>query len=273
MSRPITSSPERESVPIARTIPSTPSTRTAAPSSWGSGARSRKALRCSPPDLVGLRHGRRELRGHDPEEGRERRARPLGRERPGRAARVRGRCRAGNPRARRKAGHGCRALRERGRSHVARARLGGDRARGPRGCSREGGVYVGVSPARAASPLVGPRHVALRAPHGRRAALLARGSRGLPRRAPCRRARAPHPMTLTRSEAARKALHIGMALFALMLPSLTWIQAALAAGIACLFNVLVLPRVAPYFLRRDEGERGFSVGITLYLSLIHISEP
>ena len=71
-------------------------------------------------------------------------------------------------------------------------------------------------------------------------------------------------MMLTRSEAARKALHIGMALFALMLPSLTWIQAALAAGIACLFNVLVLPRVAPYFLRREEGERGFSVGITLY---------
>src|ERR1035438_7500189 len=43
----ITSSQERESVPIAKTIPSTPSTRTAAPSSWGSGARSRKATRCS----------------------------------------------------------------------------------------------------------------------------------------------------------------------------------------------------------------------------------
>jgi len=71
-------------------------------------------------------------------------------------------------------------------------------------------------------------------------------------------------MTLTRAEAARKALHIGMAGFALLLPSLTWTQAALAAGVACLFNVFVLPRVAPYFLRKEEGEKGFSVGITLY---------
>ena len=71
-------------------------------------------------------------------------------------------------------------------------------------------------------------------------------------------------MRLTRAEAARKALHIGMAGFALLLPSITWLQAALAAGVACLFNVFVLPRVVPYFLRREEGEKGYSVGIALY---------
>ena len=42
------------------------------------------------------------------------------------------------------------------------SRLGGDRARGPHGSPREGGFDVGNSPARAAPPLVGPRHVALR---------------------------------------------------------------------------------------------------------------
>jgi uncharacterized protein (TIGR00297 family) len=71
-------------------------------------------------------------------------------------------------------------------------------------------------------------------------------------------------MTLTRAEAARKALHIGMAFFALLLPSITWGAALAVAGVACLFNVFVLPRVAPYFLRKEEGESGFSVGITLY---------
>ncbi len=71
-------------------------------------------------------------------------------------------------------------------------------------------------------------------------------------------------MTLTRAEAARKALHIGMGGFALLLPSITWLQAALAAGVACLFNVFVLPRMVPYFLRREEGEKGYSVGIALY---------
>jgi len=71
-------------------------------------------------------------------------------------------------------------------------------------------------------------------------------------------------MTLTRSEAARKALHIGMALFALLLPSLSWGAALAAAGFTVLFNAFLLPRVTPYFLRKEEGDRGFSVGITLY---------
>jgi uncharacterized protein (TIGR00297 family) len=75
-------------------------------------------------------------------------------------------------------------------------------------------------------------------------------------------------MTLTRPEAARKALHIGMAGFALLLRRLTWQQAALAAGIALLFNAAILPRALPYFLRKEEGERRFSVGITLYAATV-----
>jgi uncharacterized protein (TIGR00297 family) len=71
-------------------------------------------------------------------------------------------------------------------------------------------------------------------------------------------------MTLTGPEAARKALHVGMAGFALLLPSLTWGAALAAAGFAVLFNAFLLPRVMPRFLRREEGDRGFSVGITLY---------
>jgi len=71
-------------------------------------------------------------------------------------------------------------------------------------------------------------------------------------------------MTLTRSEAARKALHIGMAGFALLLPRISWAAALAAAGFAVLFNAFLLPRVTPYFLRREEGERRFSLGIALY---------
>jgi uncharacterized protein (TIGR00297 family) len=37
-----------------------------------------------------------------------------------------------------------------------------------------------------------------------------------------------------------------------------------AAGFAVLFNAFLLPRVTPYFLRREEGEKTFSAGITLY---------
>jgi uncharacterized protein (TIGR00297 family) len=75
-------------------------------------------------------------------------------------------------------------------------------------------------------------------------------------------------MTLTRSEAARKALHIGMALFALLLRSLTWQQAALAAGATLLFNATIFPRVLPHFLRREERAARFSVGITLYAATV-----
>jgi uncharacterized protein (TIGR00297 family) len=77
-------------------------------------------------------------------------------------------------------------------------------------------------------------------------------------------------MTLTRAEAARKALHIGMAGFALLLPKLSWGTALAAAGSAFLLNVFVLPRAAPYLLRREEGERGFSLGIALYPLVVFI---
>ncbi len=75
-------------------------------------------------------------------------------------------------------------------------------------------------------------------------------------------------MTLTKPEAARKALHIGMAGFALLLPGISWAAALAAAGFAVLFNAFLLPRVMPYFLRREEGERRFSVGITLYAATV-----
>jgi uncharacterized protein (TIGR00297 family) len=55
-----------------------------------------------------------------------------------------------------------------------------------------------------------------------------------------------------------------MAAFALLLRTLTWWQAALAAFGALVMNVFVLPRVAPNVLRMDERARRFSVGIALY---------
>jgi len=75
-------------------------------------------------------------------------------------------------------------------------------------------------------------------------------------------------MTLTGAEAARKALHIGMAGFALLLRSLTWQEAALAAGVTLVFNAAIFPRVLPHFLRREERAARFSVGITLYAATV-----
>ena len=69
---------------------------------------------------------------------------------------------------------------------------------------------------------------------------------------------------LPREEALRKAVHVGMAGFALLLRTLTWQQAAAAAAAALAINVFVVPRVAPNVLRMDERARRFSVGIALY---------
>ncbi len=69
---------------------------------------------------------------------------------------------------------------------------------------------------------------------------------------------------LPRGETLRKAVHVGMAGFALLLRTLTWQQAAAAAAAALLVNVALLPRVAPHFLRMEERARRFSVGIALY---------
>jgi dolichol kinase len=68
-----------------------------------------------------------------------------------------------------------------------------------------------------------------------------------------------------RTELRRKAVHVGSVVFALALRWLTPIQAALAAGSALLFNLLLLHRVSGRsLLRPHEHARGFSWGIVLY---------
>jgi len=74
--------------------------------------------------------------------------------------------------------------------------------------------------------------------------------------------------SLPREEAFRKAVHVGMAGFALLLRTLTWRQAALAAGVALLFNATIFPRVSPDVLRKEERAARFSVGITLYAATV-----
>jgi uncharacterized protein (TIGR00297 family) len=67
------------------------------------------------------------------------------------------------------------------------------------------------------------------------------------------------------AEAKRKAVHVGMAAFALLLRWLDWRGAALCALAAFAFNVLALPRLGGKSLfRADDRERGFPVGILLY---------
>jgi len=72
-------------------------------------------------------------------------------------------------------------------------------------------------------------------------------------------------VTLDATEAKRKAVHVGMASFALLLRWLDWRGAALAALAAFAFNALVLPRLGGRSLfRADDRARGFPVGILLY---------
>lgn len=72
-------------------------------------------------------------------------------------------------------------------------------------------------------------------------------------------------MSLDGTEARRKAVHLGMAAFALLLKWLDWRAAALCALGAFAFNLLVLPRLGGRSLfRADDRERGFPVGILLY---------
>jgi uncharacterized protein (TIGR00297 family) len=67
------------------------------------------------------------------------------------------------------------------------------------------------------------------------------------------------------SELLRKAVHIGMCGFALLLRFLTPVQAALCACIALAFTLFALHRVTGRaLLRHDERIRGYSVGIALY---------
>ncbi len=72
-------------------------------------------------------------------------------------------------------------------------------------------------------------------------------------------------MTLDATEAKRKAVHVGMASFALLLRWLDWRGAALCALAALAFNLLVLPRLGGRALfRSDDQARGYPVGILLY---------
>ena len=59
-------------------------------------------------------------------------------------------------------------------------------------------------------------------------------------------------MTLDATEARRKAVHVGMASFALLLRWLDWKGAALCALAAFAFNLLVLPRLGGRGLFRDD---------------------
>ena len=65
-------------------------------------------------------------------------------------------------------------------------------------------------------------------------------------------------------EYGRKIVHIVMGGFALSLRFIPWWQAALLAIAALVFNLAVLPRVAPHLYRPGERGRGVRSGIVLY---------
>jgi uncharacterized protein (TIGR00297 family) len=72
-------------------------------------------------------------------------------------------------------------------------------------------------------------------------------------------------MTSGYSEIKRKALHISMGGFALLLRVLTWQQAALCAIGALLFNLFVLPRISGLAINRPaDRSRGYPIGIIVY---------
>ena len=71
------------------------------------------------------------------------------------------------------------------------------------------------------------------------------------------------------AELPRKALHIGSGAFALVLRWIGPLEAALAAGVALLFNLLLLHRLSGHtLLRQHERSRGFSWGIALYPAVV-----
>jgi len=72
-----------------------------------------------------------------------------------------------------------------------------------------------------------------------------------------------------RAELPRKAVHIGSVAFALALRWIGPAQAALAAGVALLFNLLLLHRLTRRsLLRPHERSRAFSWGIALYPAVV-----
>ena len=72
-------------------------------------------------------------------------------------------------------------------------------------------------------------------------------------------------MGTVRGELLRKAVHVSMGGFALLLRWLTPYQAMLCAGIALAFNLFLLHRITKRaLLRHDERDSGYSLGIALY---------
>ena len=70
---------------------------------------------------------------------------------------------------------------------------------------------------------------------------------------------------MSHSEHARQWVHMGSAVFALLLRVLTWWQAAACAAFALAFNAVALPRIGGRRLYRPADEaRGFPLGILLY---------
>ena len=65
-------------------------------------------------------------------------------------------------------------------------------------------------------------------------------------------------------ETPRQLLHLAAGLLALLLRWLTWPQAVLLALGASVFNLIVLPRVAPRIFRDSDRTRSWTSGITLY---------
>ena len=68
----------------------------------------------------------------------------------------------------------------------------------------------------------------------------------------------------TNGEAARRAVHFAMGGLAFVLPCLTPRLAACAAGSAVVFNLLLLPRLAPSLFRRGEIDAPWRSGIVIY---------
>lgn len=69
---------------------------------------------------------------------------------------------------------------------------------------------------------------------------------------------------MTRSEAPRQLVHIGVGAIALSLKFLTWPQAAAMAVTAVLFNLFVLPRLTDSVFRPGDRDRRWTTGIVLY---------
>ncbi len=65
-------------------------------------------------------------------------------------------------------------------------------------------------------------------------------------------------------ETARRLVHFGMGGLAFVLPYLTPVQAACAAGAAVVFNLLLLPRVGPSLFRRGERDSPWRSGVVIY---------